>query len=396
MFQIVVALAVGVLIGWNFHMFYMALEPPKMLQYESLTSQNLTTIKKEIDKHETIFVSNSTETNKTVKQIISKQSVTKAKELSFQMLLDQDRFSEAMELYLQGEEQQLIEYQFALKAYFYDKIDKFPKKTIEQILYYMELEPQSKDIPLYLAKYYSKKGEFKKAIKLLFRLQENHQEEDSRPIQNDLNSTIESYIEKLTKAKELSKLISFLEELINKNFNNEKYAIRLAQLYYKLDNYEKSQEILENIEEDSTYSAKAQTILQNINLKEKELEQYTHKIPLNKINSHYSINLFINQIPVTLLLDTGASYTFLDSEKISSLIVEKEIILNTAGGDIVANLCQAESLIIQDIELKNFTIATALFKNRDTDGLLGMNFFEQFNFKIDQNRGFLYLAKKDE
>jgi predicted aspartyl protease len=391
MFQIVLSLAVGILIGWNFHMFYVALEPPKMLQYESIKSQNLSTV--ESSKPKIVLVKSTTNSNR-VEKTISKKTTT-TKELSFQTLLDQDNFSDAMAFYMEGDEQQLIEYQLILKTYFYDRINKFPQKTIEQILYYMEIEPQAKDIPLYLAKYYSEKGEFKEAIKLLFRLQETHQDESLKPIQNDLNSTIETYIEQLTKTKELTELISFLEELISKNFNSEKYSIRLAELYYNLDNYEKSQKILESIEYDSTYGAKAQTILQNINLKEKELAQYTHKIPLKKIDSHYTVTLTINQTPVTLLLDTGASYTFLDSEKIPSLTIEKEILLNTAGGDIVANLCQAESFTIQDIELNGFTIATAPFKDRGADGLLGMNFFELFNFKIDQNRGLLYLAEKN-
>ncbi|NEW59863.1 hypothetical protein GSY74_01090, partial [Sulfurovum sp. bin170] len=314
---------------------------------------------------------------------------------SFQSLLDQDNFSDAMALYMEADNEQLSEYQLALKAYFYDRINRFPKKTIEQILYYMEIEPQSEDIPLYLAKYYSEKGEFEKAIKLLLELQETHQEGSSKSISHDLNSTIESYIERLTKAKEFTKLISFLEDIISKNLKSEKYSIRLAELYYNLDNYEKVQELLEYIDSDSTYGAKAQTMLQNIELREKELAQYTHKIPLIKIDSHYSINLTINQIPVTLLLDTGASYTFIDSEKVPSLVIEKEILLNTAGGEIVANLCQAESLTIEDIELKDFTVTTAPFKDRGADGLLGMNFFEQFNFKIDQNRSLLYLAEKN-
>ncbi|SFV59029.1 hypothetical protein MNB_SV-12-1271 [hydrothermal vent metagenome] len=391
MFQIVLSLIAGVLIGWNFHMFYMALEPPKMLQYNSVLSQNLTSI--ESSKPKTTPLKPTVHKEITQKKIISKKSDS-PKISSFQTLLNQNNFSDAMAFYIDADEEKLEEYKLILKAYFYDRIDKFPKKTIEQILEYMEIEPQAEDIPLYLAKYYSKKGEFEKAIKLLFELQETHQEGNSKSITQDLNSTIETYIEQLTKTKEFSTLISFLEDIISKNLKSEKYSIRLAELYYELDNYEKVQELLEDIDNDSPYSAKAQSILQNIERKEKELLQYTHQIPLTKIDAHYSINLTINQIPVTLLLDTGASYTFLDNEKIPSLVIEKEILLNSAGGEIVANLCKAETLMVDDIELKNFTVTTAPFKDRKADGLLGMNFFEQFNFKIDQNKNLLYLAKK--
>jgi tetratricopeptide (TPR) repeat protein len=390
MFQIVLSLAVGVLIGWNFHMFYMGLEPPKMLEDNIILSQDLTSIEESKPK---IILIKSTQSIDKVQKVTSKK-VDNPKELSFQTLLNQNNFSDAMAFYMEADEQQIVGYQLALKAYFYDKIDKYPQKTIEQILHYMEIEPQSTDIPLYLAKYYSQNKEFEKAIKLLFKLQNSHQDDDLTSIENDLNITIETYIEQLTKAKELSKLILFLEAIILKNTNSEKYMIRLANLYYELDNYEKVKELLEDINEESTYSAKAQTLLQNIELKEKELAQYTHKIPLHKINSQYNIEVLINQIPLTLLLDTGASYTFIDSEKVPSLVVEKEIILNTAGGEIVANLCQADTFTIQDIELKEFVVTTAPFKDRSADGLLGMNFFEQFNFKIDQEKNMLYLAIK--
>ncbi|HIM93522.1 MAG TPA: hypothetical protein EYM49_00610, partial [Campylobacterales bacterium] len=86
------------------------------------------------------------------------------------------------------------------------------------------------------------------------------------------------------------------------------------------------------------------------------------------------------------------SYTFIDVDKVPNLEDGREILLGTAGGDIVGELYLAHSLIIQDIELTDFKITVSPFTHSSADGLLGMNFFEKFDFKIDQEKAMLYLG----
>jgi len=383
MFQIVLSLIAGILIGWNFHLFYMALEPKKCIE------NNQTIISKLINQPKSIAVK-SMSSNQVIEKVIPKETNI-TNESNFENLLNSGNFGDAMAFYLEADEEQLKEYRLILKVYFYDNADKEPQKTIEEILQYIDLEPKSQDFKLYLAKIYRDKKEFQKALELLFELKDT---QNSKIVDSDLNITIENYVKHLEDSKDFAKLISFFEEMINKNGDNEKYIIRLAKIYNELDNYEESKKLLEDITDDSIYNTNAHTILKNIENKEKELQHYTHIIPLKKIGSQYSIDLNINQTPVTLLLDTGASYTFIDSDKIPSLILEKEILLNTAGGDIIAHLAKADTLSIGDLELKNFQVTIAPFKRQHSDGLLGMNFFEKFDFKINQNSGVLYLGEK--
>ncbi len=393
MFQIILSLTVGVLIGWNFHIYFMALKP-KVIPQNSIISPKID-IKK--CKPTTIVINSIPEKNILKQTIIKEHNISKKsniEELSFERLIKSGKFSDAMAFYMEANEQQLKEYRLILKVYFYDMGRNFPKKAIEQILHYIEIEPKAVDIKLYLAKLYKDSGEFKKAINLLFNLQQSDEVKDLKSISNDLNVTVESYIKRLEVNKDFNKLTLFLEDMINRNIDNQKYIIRLAKLYYELDNYEKAETLLDEIESDSTYSAKAETILTNIKQKREELKQYTHKIALNKIGSQYRINLSIDNTPLTLLLDTGASYTFIDEDKIPTLAIQKEILLNTAGGEIIAHLATASSLILDDIELKDFNLTVAPFKQKGVDGLLGMNFFEKFNFKIDQNRKLLYFKLK--
>lgn len=387
MFQILVSLAVGIIIGWNFHLFYVSLDPHNVASHPmTLSAQSSSPIAPNDD--------NATNLTRTFTAQTDTHESNQSADSSFYALLRQDRFSDALALYLDANEQQLKEYQLMLKAYFYDQSNSNPIKTIEEIAHYLEIEPNAQEMKLYLARLYRDKEEFEKALTVLLELRDLHAEGYTQIVENDLNTTIETYIAKLHGRKDFPALIRFLETLIDKNVANEKYMLRLAELYYELDTYQKAQSLLEEIVYDSTYGAKAQTMLNSIAIKEKEKQHYSHMIPLAKIGSQYSLELNINNVPLTLLLDTGASYTFIDEDKVTSLQIEKEIYLNTAGGEIVAHLARADSIRVQDLELSNFQLTVAPFKRNHADGLLGMNFLSQFDFKIDQDKQLLYLKKK--
>ncbi|HHD80358.1 MAG TPA: hypothetical protein ENK99_01930, partial [Campylobacterales bacterium] len=282
MFQIVLSLIAGILIGWNFHLFYMALEPKRCME------NNQTIISKLINQPKIITIK-SISSNKIQKETnITKDINSSTTKSNFEKLLNSGNFSDAMAFYLEADEKQIKEYKLILKVYFYDNFDKQPKKTIEEIKQYIELEPKSEDFKLYLTKIYREKKEFQKALDILFELKNT---QNSKVIDSDLNITIENYVKHLENSKNFEKLISFFEEMINKNIDNEKYIIRLAKLYNQLDNYEESKKLLEEITDDSIYNTNAQTILKSIEQKEKELQHYTHIIPLKKVGSQYSINL---------------------------------------------------------------------------------------------------------
>ena len=413
MFQIVLSLVVGVFIGWNFHLFYISIEP-KNLMPQSLTLSSHYTLEPiaeaklpKLERNENNLSEKNISTipekflnlklvNKRIiqKETMPEYSKKTIKNSYFQLLLKQNNFTDAMAFYIEGDERELKAYRLILKVYFYDKVVISADETIEQILQYIEIEPLNLDIQLYLGKVYREQNEFEKSINFLFELQNSYQDKNLQLITTELDTTIESYITKLSDAKNISKLIIFLDDIISKSSTPEKYIVRLAELYTSLEIYNKAEELLGEINSDSTYINQAVNLLREIQENQTEIEQYSHKIPLNKIGSQFTVNLSINNIPLTLLLDTGASYTFIDTDKIHDLEDGVEILLNTAGGQIVGELYLAESLTIQNIELKDFKITVAPFKNQYTDGLLGMNFFKEFDFKIDQERAVLYLGDK--
>jgi len=388
-FQISLSLMAGVFIGWNFHIFYMALEP-KNIHKEDINYTTITNIKKnphiEENKSKKIALIQNPIIIKKIKKITD---INKSKSLEltqFKKLLNSGNFNDAMGLYIKADEKKLKEYRLLIKVYFYDNIDKNPQKIIEDILTYIDIEPNSQDIKIYLANIYKKRKEFDKALEILFELNEI---QNSKNIEETLNLTIQEYIRYLKDSKSISKLIEFLNTIINRIQNNEIYIVQLAQLYNELNQYQKAKDILEEINEDSIYFKKAQTLINKM-----ESQKYQYIIPLDKIGSHYSINLTINDTPLKLILDTGATYTFINSEKLSSVDIGKEIMLNTAGGTIIANFAKADILRIGELELKDFPITIAPFTQEKSDGLLGMNFFKKFDFKINQTKGILYLNPK--
>ncbi len=378
-FQISLSLIIGILVGWNFHIFYISLEP-------TISIKNNKTIDKNTTK--TVIISKNIK-NKNIKD--KKIDNNLSNQLKFEKLLKNGDFDNAISLYMDGDEEEIKKYKLILKVYFYDNATKNPKKIIEEMLTYIELEPEAYNIKIHLAKIYREQKEFQKALNLLFEIKET---QNSKIVENDLNITIDKYIKHLKNSKNFKKLISFLEELINRDENSQNYTIRLAEIYTQLNKYEESKKVLEEIDENSIYSNKAKNILKKIEKKEKELQHYRYIIPINRVGSQYSINISINNTPLTLLLDTGATYTFIDEEKLPSLTLGKEILLNTAGGEITAHFANVETLNIGELQLNNFPITVAPFKEDFADGLLGMDFFEKFDFKINQNIGLLYLSEK--
>jgi len=82
-----------------------------------------------------------------------------------------------------------------------------------------------------------------------------------------------------------------------------------------------------------------------------------------------------------------------DSSFIALNNISKDIVLNTAGGAIMANSAFVD-LEVDSIRFQNFKITTTPFSQRGIDGLLGMDFFMRFDFKIDQERSYLYAKRE--
>ena len=394
MFNLLLALMVGVVIGWSLNSFFIKLNSYTIVTNDinlskktyALKTNTKTKIKKE---------DNLTITNAHISKKFQNQEKKKSPIESFSTLLERGLFSDAIALYLDAESKKLPLYHSILTDYFTQKGTTDINLAIYQMHEFIELEPENRAVILQLIKLYQSTQEYKKSIALIDKLIL-----DTSPSEVDILYTMliensESYIDKLKSSKKFHTMVSFLEERIELGTQTPFYTYILAEYYVEIKKYLLATQLLKEIEFDEEYSEKAENLLELIHQKESENSDYKYKLPLKKDGDHFTIDVTIDNTSLVLLLDTGASLTMIDRDKISSLkVVNENITLQTAGGEINAQLQIAETFTIGEIELKEFQVVSTLFEQQNTDGLLGMNFFKRFKFKIDQEESMLYLSKK--
>ncbi len=128
------------------------------------------------------------------------------------------------------------------------------------------------------------------------------------------------------------------------------------------------------------------------------------KIPLQLIDLkgdgfHMSINVKINGHEILLLLDTGASRTVFDINRIYHYVNDTTFQLNEqmstglGTNSMESNIFEMESFVLGDMQLRNYlTVAIDMKHINDTyklldmepiDGVLGGDILKDFDAKID-------------
>ncbi len=242
---------------------------------------------------------------------------------------------------------------------------------------------------------YIAQGDFSKAIALIIQVKENYSsEEEDKRVSEQLENTAKQFMEILNDREAYAELISFLEDMIAYDSTDSFYSFHLAQLYLRLDKIPEASLLLDELQYDEVYGQNVKTLLQAIDIEE-EGDAYKYTIPLERYGDHFSVKVFLDGSAFNLMLDTGATYIFIDEDKASMLeVLRDDLVLQTAGNDVSAKLCRASTMRIGNLQLANIKITVAPFKRQDIDGLLGMNFLKQFKFFIDQDEGILYLDPK--
>lgn len=107
-----------------------------------------------------------------------------------------------------------------------------------------------------------------------------------------------------------------------------------------------------------------------------------------------------NRQTIKLVVDTGASYTFISHALARDLAIDvsrtaKTVPFHTANGVVEAPLTNLDSITVGGMEIKNLTAAVHdTTPDATAAGLLGLNFLSNFRMDIDTQRGMLHLEKK--
>ena len=309
------------------------------------------------------------------------------KKVTLSQLLEDNLFYDALAFYLDSSTN---ENRKRMEAYLLTLSQTNPVLALEYMQTFLDNVPESMVWKLIITIHIAQ-GNLEKAIELIMQAKEDYvSENEDKRLATQLRDVAIQHIDVLFKRKEYAKLITFLEDMIAYDGDDNFYKFRLAQLYMRLDKIDEAGMLLEGLQYDEVYAQNVKTLLNTIDKEEED--EYKYAIALHQYGNHYTVNLFLDGNAFTLVLDTGASYIFIDEDKASMLeVIRDDLILQTAGNDVSAKLCNASSLRVGNLELSNIEVTIAPFKRDGIDGLLGMNFFKQFTFFINQEENMLYL-----
>jgi len=125
-------------------------------------------------------------------------------------------------------------------------------------------------------------------------------------------------------------------------------------------------------------------------------------VPLISVGSSFIVNSRVDQKPVSLLLDTGASITSLSNTLIQQLNLRptgQTIRLSTANGVTNSRIYQVKRLRLGSLVLRDMLIAEInLSNNRSFQGLLGTDALNQlqpqYSYLIDNQKSALIFRKR--
>ncbi len=305
-------------------------------------------------------------------------------------LLEKGLFYDALSLYL---EDSSAKHRKQIENYLSILAKKNPLLALEYMQVFLDNVPES-DVHKLMIHTYIALDDLPKAIELIMEAKENYtSEREDQRLAKQLKEVAVDHIEALLKREDYGTLIAFLEEMIAYDSTDNYYKFRLVKLYMKLDKMDEASVLLDVIKYDEVYAQNVQSLLGEI--EQEEEETYDYAIPLQRFGSHFVAAVSLDGNIFHLMLDTGATFIFLDEEKASMLeVMQEDVTLQTAGNDIRAKLGKVSSLHAGNLQLSNIQVTIAPFQREGIDGLLGMNFFKQFRFYIDQEENVLYLNHK--
>lgn len=237
------------------------------------------------------------------------------------------------------------------------------------------------------------------------------------PMTDAQQSEIELQIEQLSKntIEQLRRnyswdiLAMFVEPLLQLAPNNRLYILSLAMAYAELFQEGLMENVLASLDFEDPDAQRVRKILvaQQITQVDDEVDDFEtddvianqgRPIPLKQFGDQYVVEAELSNNPVALLIDTGASVTAISKQYFDTLSNRYKInyigsfSIGTAGGSIMARMYQFRELTINHVTVQNLPVVILPMQGiKNADGLLGMNFLREFDFKIDQQQSVMFI-----
>ena len=250
-----------------------------------------------------------------------------------------------------------------------------------------------------LGKSYFESGQYMRALETLFDLKSFNQAEIAEDDLDLLIDQIETeYAKQLEEGKHLSDLLQLYEFLTRQNPENVALFYKLAGIQHRLRHYYDALASLNQVLYDPTWGKLAQTLVDEIQ-QSIDLDDEV-QVPLQRAGEHFVVTAQINGIDgARLMIDTGASLCVLRPQTAEQFGLPTDsddyVTLNLVAGVFNAPRIEIGTLSIGDAAVRNVQASVIeMPPSVETDGLLGMNFLNNFKFFIDQKREILYLGSR--
>ena len=276
---------------------------------------------------------------------------------------------------------------------------KHPDKAQQLLRRFLEEDAYNPDGLFLLAQTYFNTSQHMRALEALFDLKSFNQTTIS---EEDINSLIEqiesSYVNQLESDKRIGELLQLYEFLTSHDPENTRRFYKLAEIQHRLHHYYDALTSLGYVLYDSSWGKLAQDMAQEIQ-QSIDLDNEV-QVPLQRSGKHFIVNARINGIDgARLMIDTGASLCILRPQIALQFGLPTDsddyVTVNSVTGVINAPRIEISTMSLGDAEVRNIQAnIIEMPPSLDSDGLLGMNFLNNFKFFIDQKQGILYLGSK--
>ncbi|MFT2092434.1 TIGR02281 family clan AA aspartic protease [Paraglaciecola sp. 2405UD69-4] len=228
-------------------------------------------------------------------------------------------------------------------------------------------------------------------------------------IEQQISQLSQGTISQLERTYSWDILAMFVEPLLQLEPTNRLYILSLASAYAEQLQGTLMENVLAALEYNDPDAQKVRDILlAQLPSPESDTEPespldttdqiLTNGIPLKQVGDQFLVSGNLSGNPVSLLIDTGASITAISQQyfdRLSNRYKRNHIgrfTIGTAAGSVMASIYEFRELTLQHITVQNLPVVVLPMDSMDNaDGLLGMNFLREFDFKIDQQQAVLLI-----
>jgi clan AA aspartic protease (TIGR02281 family) len=228
-------------------------------------------------------------------------------------------------------------------------------------------------------------------------------------IERQIKQLSKNTIEQLKRNYSWNILAMFVEPLLQLEPNNRLYIVSLAMAYAELFQEGLMENVLASLDFDDPDAQNIRKIImtQQIMPKKNEGDESDEReknnnlvqpIPLKQFADQYVVEAKLSGNQVALLIDTGASITAISKQYFDNLNNRYKInfigrfSIGTAGGSLMASMYQFRELTINHVTVEDLPVVILpMLDIKNADGLLGMNFLREFDFKIDQQKSLMFI-----